>query len=111
MKINPVIYGIAILVIFFGTIGVAQATGMWSISGKVTATGEKVELTSSNPDDIKGWMTIGDVATNFGIPLPELLQAFALPADTPATTAIKDLESDAFSTTNLRTWLTERTAK
>ena len=111
MKINPVIYGIAILVIFFGTIGVAQATGNWSISGKVTTTGEKVQLTSNNPDDIKGWMTIGDVATNFDIPLPELLQAFELPADTPATTAIKDLESDLFSTTSLRTWLKERAAK
>lgn len=68
-------------------------------------------MTSSNPDDVKGWMTIDDVATNFGIPLPELLQAFELPADTPATTTIKDFESDAFSTTNLRTWLTERTAQ
>jgi hypothetical protein len=111
MKINPIIYGIAVIVIFFGAIGVAQAAGVWSISGKVTAGGEKVQLTSSNPDDVKGWMTIGDVAINFGIPLPELLQAFELPADTPATTAIKDLESDVFSTTNLRTWLKERTAK
>lgn len=88
----------------------AQATGIWSISGKVTASGERVQLTSSNPDDVKGWMTIGDVATNFDIPVPELLQAFQLPVDTPATIAIKDLESDLFSATNLRTWLKERTA-
>jgi hypothetical protein len=31
-----------------------------------------------------------------------------LPADTPASTAIKDLESDVFSVTELRAWLQSR---
>jgi len=108
MKIKPVVFGVLVLFIFFGSIGVAQAAGLWSISGKVSTTGEKVMLTSANADDVKGWMTLGDVATTFDIPLPELLAAFNLPADTPATTAIKELETDEFSTTNLRTWLKER---
>jgi hypothetical protein len=102
------IYGALILVLFFGVIVGAQAVGFWSVSGKLTSTGEKVQLTDANVDDLKGWMTIGDVATTFQIPLPEILAAFNLPADTPPTTAIKDMETDTFSTTNLRTWLTER---
>ena len=41
MKINPFIYGLVVLVAFFGVIGVAKATGNWSVSGKISATGEK----------------------------------------------------------------------
>ena len=108
MKLNPIIFGVLILVVFFGVIGVAQASGNWSVSGQVTGTGEKVELTEANPDDVKGWMAIGDIATTFDISLAEMLETFELPADTPASTPIKDLETETFSTTNLRTWLTER---
>ena len=111
MKVNPFIYGALIVVLFFGVIGGAKATGNWASSGQVSGTGEKVQLTTANPDDLKGWMTLGDIATVFNVPLGELLAAFNLPADTPATTAVKDLETETFSTTNLRDWLKERQAK
>ena len=44
-------------------------------------------------------MAIGDVASPSDVPLPEILAAFDLPADTPPATALKDLESDVFSVT------------
>ena len=108
MKVNPFIYGALILVLFFGIIGGAKAAGVWSVSGKVTAEGEKVLPTGTNVEEIKGWMTLNDIATAYKVPVAEMLTAFNLPADTPGTTQVKSLESDTFSTTNLRTWLQAR---
>jgi hypothetical protein len=108
MRINPIVYGILVLTVFFGTILGFQAAGVWSISGKVTSGGNAVQPSAEDVNTIKGWMTLDQIATTYTVPLPELLQQFELPANTPPTTAIKDLESDLFSVTNLRTWLQAR---
>ncbi len=108
MKVNPFIYGVLILVLFFGVIGGAKAAGVWSVSGKLTSSGEKLAPTGTNPDEIKGWMTLDDIATAYNIPPAEILAAFNLPADTPGSSQIKSLESDMFSPAALRTWLRER---
>ena len=108
MKVNPFIYGVLILVLFFGVIGGAKAAGVWSVSGKLTSSGEKLAPTGTNPDEIKGWMTLDDIATAYNIPLAEILATFNLPADMPGSSQIKSLESDTFSPDALRTWLKER---
>ncbi len=108
MKLNPWIFGVLIVVIFMGTIGGAKAMGVWSVSGKLSTTGEKVMPTGANPDEIKGWMTLGDISKAYNVPLADIVAAFNLPVDTPETKAVKDLESDTFSTTNLRTWIKGR---
>jgi hypothetical protein len=108
MRVNPFIYGALILVLFFGVIGGAKAAGVWSVSGKLTSSGEKALPTGTNVDEIKGWMTLDDISTAYKVPLAEILAAFKLPADTPGATQVKSLESDIFSTTNLRTWLQAR---
>lgn len=108
MKVNPFVFGLIILVFFFGLIGGAKAVGIWSVSGKITSTGEKALPTGQSVDEIKGWMTLGDVATAYNVPLDEMLTAFDLPAATPATTQLKSLETDTFSVTSLRDWLTTR---
>jgi len=105
MKVNPYLYGVLVLVLFFGVIGVAKATGNWSVSGKISTSGEKVMPTGTNPDEIKGWMTLADVSKAYNIPLAEIIVQFNLPADTPETRQVKELESDTFSTTNLRNWV------
>ncbi len=108
MRINPIVYGIVVLVVFFGTILGFQAAGVWSISGKVTSSGDAVQPSAADVNSIKGWMTLEQVTTTYNVPLAELLQQFELPTDTPPTTAIKDLESELFSVTNLRIWLQSR---
>lgn len=108
MKVNPYIYGVLVLVLFFGVIGGAKTAGVWSVSGKLDAAGEKLAPTGSNPDEIKGWMTLGDVVKAYNVPLAEILATFNLPADTPADAEIKSLESDTFSPANLRVWLKTR---
>ncbi len=110
MRVNPFVFGVAVLAIFLGTITAAQAAGFWSVSGKVTTTGEKVTATGANPDEIKGWMTLEEVSTAYRIPVAELVAAFGLPADVDAKMQIKDLESEQFSVTNLKAWLKTRLA-
>jgi hypothetical protein len=108
MKVNPVIYGLLIVVLFFGVIGGAKAAGVWSVSGKLSASGEKVAPTGTNVDEIKGWMTLDAVSAAYNVPVAEILAAFNLPADTPGTAPINTLESDTFSPVNLRAWLKAR---
>jgi hypothetical protein len=86
----------------------AKAAGVWSVSGKLTSTGEKVQPTGTNVDQIKGWMTLDDVSSAYQVPVAEIVAAFELPPDTPGTTQLKSLESPTFSVTNLRKWLIRR---
>jgi len=108
MRINPFIFGFFVLVVFLGTILGFQSAGIWSISGKVSASGETVQPIASDLNSIKGWMTLEQISSAFSVPVPDILAQFELPADTAPETAIKDLETEVFSVTNLRTWLQSR---
>ena len=105
MRINPFIYGVLVMTLFFGIILGFQSAGIWSISGKVDASGEPIQPSAADVDTIKGWMTLEQIASVYSVSLTDLLKQFNLPADTPAATAIKDLESDTFEVTALRDWL------
>jgi hypothetical protein len=109
MRINPFIYGIFVLTIFLGVIYGFQTAGLWSVSGKLTASGEAVQPLAEDVSSIKGWMTLDQILSVYNVPLDELVAQFGLPADTPASAALKDLESDSFSVTDLRDWLSART--
>lgn len=61
------------------------------------------------PGDARGWMTLAQVSEANLVPLPEILEAFGLPADTDPATALRDLESESFSVAAFRAWLAERT--
>ncbi len=108
MKINPFLYGVFVLSVFLGIIMGAQQLGFWSTSGKVDSSGRAVQPSSADVNSIKGWMTLEQVSTTFSVPTSEILSAFSLPADTPPSAALKDLESDQFSIPALRSWLEAR---
>jgi hypothetical protein len=110
-RIPPVVYGILVIAIFAGVVGFGMASGTFQTSGRTTAGGERVAPQGESVSEIKGWMAVGDVAAAWTVPLPEILAAFDLPADTPPATALKDLESDLFSVTALRDWLEVRSAE
>ncbi len=105
MRISPILYGALVLIIYLGTVFGFKFAGIWSISGKVTSAGESVQPLPDDVDTIKGWMTLEQISVVYHVTLEDLLAHFNLPEDTPASTAIKDLESEAFSVTNLRAWL------
>jgi hypothetical protein len=107
-RIPPVAYGLLVVAVFAGVIGIGMASGTFQTTGRTTAGGGRVAPQGESVTEIKGWMAVGDVASAWNVPLPELLAAFELPADTPPATALKDLESDLFSVSAVREWLAAR---
>lgn len=74
--------------LFLGVIGVAMATGNWIVSGR-----EMVDVTQlSAGEEIKGWMTLQQIADGFDIAVADLYTLGGIPSDTPPATALKDLE-------------------
>ena len=112
-KVNPYIFGVGIVVIFMGLILGAQLFGFWSASGRLTPSGAPVQLTGSDPADIKGWMKLEDISASYKIPLADILTAFKLPAETPGSMELKDLEGQGenFSVTTLRNWVAQKLGK
>lgn len=108
MRIHPLIYGGLVVTLFLGVISGFQRAGIWSVSGKITSEGTAVQPSQTDISTIKGWMTLEQITSTYQVPLADLLTQFDLPADTAPATAIKDLESDVFSVTHLRTWLQSR---
>jgi hypothetical protein len=107
MKINPFVYGVIVVLVFLGIIAGFQQAGVWSTSGKVGSSGERVQPSAADVNTIKGWMTLEQVSATYNIPVADILSAFSLPVDTPGSTALKNLESDSFDIPGLRTWLQE----
>jgi len=108
MKINPFVYGILVVGVFLGVIYGFRAVGVWSISGKIDGQGKAIQPSAADVNTIKGWMTLEQVSAAFGIPVSEILSAFDLPADTPASTPLKELEGESFDMLLLREWLQEQ---
>ncbi len=90
--------------VLFGTIGVAQATGGWEVSGR-----QEVVNGTLAPADLKGWMTVQQAADGLGVPVSVVIGAIGDPAGvvTPAM-AFKDVEAvvPGFSLDVLRDTLT-----
>jgi hypothetical protein len=107
-RIPPFAFGVLIIAVFAGVIGIGTASGTFQTTGRTTAGGGRVAPQGESVTEIKGWMAVGDVATAWDVPLPEILAAFDLPADTPSSTALKDLESELFSVPAVRDWLETR---
>ena len=112
IRVNLVIYAILVLVLFLGVIESAKLAGLWSTSGKLTASGEAVQITGTDPAEVKGWMTINDVITSYKVPKEQFYAQFAIPADLPVTTPLKDIEPIVpdFSVASVRDWLAARAA-
>ncbi len=92
MKVNPYLMPIVLIVTLFAGVLAAQAAGVWQVTGS-TAVIAVDNTGRGNPDEIKGKMTLDEIVQGYGIPQAELYAALGIPADTPASTQAKDLES------------------
>ena len=112
MRLNRHLHAVATVFVFLGIIWAAQVGGIWTTSGKVTAAGERITATGADVAEVRGWMTVDEVASAYKVPVAELYAQFGVPADTTPTTQLKDLEPIApgFSVTALRDWLRGRPA-
>lgn len=94
MKLKSTAAAALVFGLIFGTIIVSSAFGLWQTeTTKVPARFTDGDASGQyNPADIRGSYTIGEVATLFQIPLPDLQAAYNLPADNPGAVALKELE-------------------
>ena len=88
MKVNKYILPSFTLLALLATILIAQWTGQWITSGKQLVDVNNLTTT----DDIRGWMTLQQVADGFSLEVIDLYALLQLPADLPPETALKDLE-------------------
>lgn len=100
MKVNSFLMPILLIAALLGTTFTAQALGIWSTSGR-----DAVDVTKLTPADLKGWMTLQQVIDDLPISQTDLYRIGSIPADTPTSTALKDLEA-VISVTTLREKLT-----
>ena len=108
--LHPFLYAALGLLLLFGTIQVSKGIGFWTTSGRVTGTGQPVVLTGNDPLEIKGWMTIEQVAEAYRVPPAELKANAGIPPSVPDATALRDIErlAPGFSAQRVRNWLLAR---
>jgi hypothetical protein len=82
----PIIAVLALL----GSVWVAKATGLWQTSGRGVILVD--EYGEADPEGIKGWMTLYDVSSVYGVPLQALYTMIGAGPEVPPETALKDLE-------------------
>ncbi len=113
VTLSPYLYAALGLLLLFGTVQVSKGIGYWTTSGRVTGSGEAVVISGNDPLEIKGWMTVEQVATAYGVPLDELKAATGIPADVPGSTELKQVEKLApgFEPQTVRDWLLARQKK
>ncbi|MBK8048053.1 MAG: hypothetical protein IPK16_13520 [Anaerolineales bacterium] len=105
MSVNKWLMPVLALILLLGTVGVAQATGWWVVSGREMVDVEQL----TGGVDVKGWMTLAQVASGTCIEVATLYEKLGLPADIPPETALKDMEGiiEGFEVTNVRTVVDE----
>jgi len=105
MRVNPFLMPIILIVAMLGTVFAAQAMGQWTTSGRAA-----INLEKMTPADLKGWMTLQQVVDGLQMPKEQVYAAGKIPADTPLSTPLKDLEKliPGFETSVLRDALTKQ---
>ncbi len=89
MYVNKFVAPLLAIALFVGTVAVAQATGYWIVSGKQMVDVENL----SSSSDLRGWMTLQQVSDGLGIEQAEMYTLLGIPADIPASTALKEMET------------------
>ena len=84
-----------VLAVIFGGILFSSAMGWWATeSTKVPVTFTEGEFAGlSNPADIRGSYTFGDISKSFDVTPDVLAQAFGITEGDPAAFAVKELEA------------------
>lgn len=112
------LYPVLVLAVFLGIIQASTLTPYWNTSTRSVSAapvGEPAPDGTTAPAlvdtaDLKGSWTLADAAKTFQVPADEIKAHFEIPAETPDSTAVKDLSKlqPSFETSLLRDWLKER---
>lgn len=86
---HPVVSLILVVVLFFGTILIAQATGNYEIMPSALKNGQIVSIT-----EVKGSYSIEDSATATGLSLKEVYEKLSIPESVSKDTKLKDISKE-----------------
>lgn len=90
IRVNKYLVPVFAVLALLGSVWVAKAAGAWQVSGRgVILVDESGE---ADPQGIKGWMTLSDVSSVYGVPLDALYTMIGAGPEVPPDTALKDLE-------------------
>jgi hypothetical protein len=91
MKVNKYLMPAIMIVVLLGVFGLAQLNGSWV----ATAASKTVSAGELAPADIKGFMTLQQVADGLSVPLATVYELAKVPdgANVTPATALKDLEA------------------
>lgn len=87
-KLQPMILILSVLIIYFGGIFATKAVGLYQVLPAPIAAGEVINI-----DDLKGYMTLEEVAQYTHIPLEELYKTLRLPNSIPQDTKLKEIKN------------------
>ena len=107
MKVHRYLLPGIVLLVVLASPWIGKLTGDWITTGKGNI---EVDVSGApDPEGIKGWMTLTDVSTIYGVPLDALRAGLKVPADAPDSTPMKDLEQliPDFETSTARTFVAE----
>ena len=88
MRVHRLVMPLIVIVMLLGTVQVSKALDWWQTSGRML-----VDMDNFSPWDIRGWMSLAEIAEGAGLQVETLYTILGLPDDIPpATPLMKDLE-------------------
>ncbi len=88
-SMKPMLVLVVIVVLFFGTIFTAQATGNFQLLPSSPKSGDTIKI-----QDIKGYYTIEEAAKATGFTLDEIYEKLEIPETVSKETKMKDISSE-----------------
>ncbi|MBA4320078.1 MAG: 4Fe-4S ferredoxin [Flavobacterium sp.] len=83
---KPIAIILLVIALFFGSILIFQATGIYNLLPEQLKAGESIKL-----DEVKGYMSIKEAATATKTDLKEFYRKFEIPENVPAETSMKEI--------------------
>jgi len=97
--LKPLAVIIAVIIIFFGGIGITKIIGIYETTPAPITSNSKITV-----DEIKGYMTIENVATGLNMELDEVYKKLNIPTTIPKETRLKEISNylPGFETENAK---------
>lgn len=86
--VNPLVAILLVLALFFVPIFISQAVGIYNLKPEKLKAGETLKL-----ENVKGYMTIKEVAEQAKMDVKEVYKAFGIPQSVPKETKMKEIKN------------------
>lgn len=91
-KFSHPVYALMMVGGLFGLVGVSQLAGKWQTRPDMVSF--KNAAGTLDPENIRGWMTLGEISAGYGVPLETLYAAAGIPARVPPAARLNTVARD-----------------